>query len=88
MWGALKSVKYISLRLARKKNSCGAGGSGGVPGAIFLASIKGWSRLELLLTCRQDVFAEDILEEERRAPTSGIIDTHMQPYGRCIQKTS
>ena len=51
------------LTLARSQNSCGAGGGDGVPFGIFLAIIKGWSGLELSLTCRQGDFAEDLSEE-------------------------
>jgi hypothetical protein len=38
---------------------------------FFLAIIKGWSGLELSLTCRQGEFAEDLSEEGMRTQASG-----------------
>jgi hypothetical protein len=38
---------------------------------FFLAIIKGWSGLELSLTCLQDDFAEDLSEEGMRTKASG-----------------
>jgi hypothetical protein len=55
------------LTFARSRNSCGAGGGDGVPFGIFLAIIKGWSGLELSLTCRQGDFADDLSEQGMRA---------------------
>ena len=51
------------LTLARRRNSRGRGTGDGVPFRIFLAIIKGWSRLTLSLTCGQGEFAEDLSEE-------------------------
>jgi hypothetical protein len=59
------------LTLSRSRNSCGAGGGDGVPFGIFPTIIKGWSGLELSLTCRQGEFAEDLEEEGRRTKASG-----------------
>ena len=59
------------LTVARSRNSGGAGGGDGVTFGIFLAIIKGWSGLELSLTCLQDDFAEDLSEEEMQTQASG-----------------
>jgi len=59
------------VNAARSRNSCGAGGGDGVPFGIFPTIIKGWSGLELSLTCRQGEFAEDLEEEGRRTKASG-----------------
>ena len=62
----LNMFRLRELTLARGRNSCGAGGGDGVPSGIFPAIIKGWSGLELSLTCRQGDFAEDLSEEGRQ----------------------
>jgi hypothetical protein len=62
-WDALKSVKYVAaweLTLAQSRNSRGAGGGDGVPFGIFPRFIRGWSGLELSLTCRQGAFSQDL----------------------------
>jgi hypothetical protein len=59
------------VNAARSRNSCGAGGGDGVPFGIFPTIIKGWSGLELSLTCRQGEFAEDLSEQEVLAKSSG-----------------
>jgi hypothetical protein len=45
---------------AQSRNSGRAGGGDGVPFGIFPRNSKGWSGLAISLTCRQDVFAEDL----------------------------
>jgi hypothetical protein len=59
------------LTLARSRNSRGNGSGDGVSFGIFPAIIKGWSRLELSLTCRQGNCAEDLSEEGMRTQASG-----------------
>jgi hypothetical protein len=58
------------VNAARSRNS-GAGGGDGVPVSIFPTIIKGWSGLELSLTCRQGEFAEDLSEEGMPTKSSG-----------------
>jgi hypothetical protein len=73
-WDAEKSVKYS---LASKVNARGAPKqprrkrSDDVPFGIFPCNIRGWSGLELSLTCRQDDFAEDLSEGEIKTQASG-----------------
>jgi hypothetical protein len=59
-------LRLRELTLARSRNSCGEGGGDGVRFGIFPTIIKGWSGLELSLTCQQGEFAEDLEEEGRR----------------------
>jgi hypothetical protein len=59
------------VNAARSRNSRGAGGGDGVPFGIFPTIIKGWSGLELSLTCRQGEFAEDLSEQEVPTKSSG-----------------
>jgi hypothetical protein len=63
------------VNAARSRNRCGTGGGDGVPFGIFhrnyLAIIKGWSGLELSLTCLQGEFAEDLSEQEVQTKSSG-----------------
>ena len=54
------------LTPARSGIGCGAGRDDGVANGIFLIFIRGWSGLELSLTCRQGDFAEDLSEEGMR----------------------
>jgi hypothetical protein len=53
------------LTLANSWNGCGTGGCNCVPFGIFPGIIRGWSGLELSLTCRQGDFAENLSEEGR-----------------------
>jgi hypothetical protein len=64
-------LRLCKLTLARRRNSCGAGGGDGVPFGIFLRIIRGWSRLELSLTCPQGDIAEDPEEEGIHTHASG-----------------
>jgi hypothetical protein len=59
----LNMLRLRKLTLARSRNSRGAGGGDGVPFGIFPRFIRGWSGLELSLTCRQGDFAEDLSEQ-------------------------
>ena len=71
----LNMLRLRKLTFARSRNSCGAGCGDGVPFGSFprnyLAIIKGWSGIELSLTCLKDDFAEDLSEEGMRTQASG-----------------
>jgi hypothetical protein len=62
-------LRELTLALSRKR--CGTGGGDGVPCGIFPSIIKGWSGLELSLTCLQGEFAEDLSEEGMPTKSSG-----------------
>jgi hypothetical protein len=67
----LNVFRHRELTLARSPSSWGAGGGDGVPCGIFPAIIKGWSGLELSLTCPRGDFADDLSEEGKRTKSSG-----------------
>jgi hypothetical protein len=71
--------------LALGWNAIGAGGADGVASGIFLIFIRGWSGLELSLTCRQSEIAEDLSDKERERKRKGQVDKQMPPLARCIQ---
>jgi hypothetical protein len=73
------------LTLARSRNGCRTGSGDGVPLVFFSYSIKGWSGLELSLTCRQGDFAEDLSEKECGRKRQGQVDKQMPPFAGCIQ---
>jgi hypothetical protein len=67
----LNMLRFRELTFAQDESSRGAGGPHGVPFGLFSSIIKGWSGLELSLTCPQGDFAEDPSEEGVRAKSSG-----------------
>jgi len=87
--GRAKSVKYVS---ASRINACeepephGAGSGDGVRfGPSSLHYLKGWSGLELSLTCRQGAFADNLSEEGMQTKRQGQGDKQMPPFAGCIQ---
>jgi hypothetical protein len=62
----LNMLRLRELTRAQSRNSCGAGGGDGVTFGIFPRFIRGWSGLELSLTCRKGDFVEDLSEQGRQ----------------------
>jgi hypothetical protein len=63
--------RLCEINHACGRNSRGAGGGAGVPFDVFASITRGWSGLELSLTCPQGDIAEDPEEEGKQAKASG-----------------
>jgi hypothetical protein len=55
--------RHRELTLAKSRNSTAQAAAMASRSVFFPAIIKGWSGLELSLTCRQGDFAEDLSDE-------------------------
>jgi hypothetical protein len=61
--------RHRELTLAKSPNSTAQAAAMACRSVLFPRIIKGWSGLELSLTCRQGDFGEDLSEEGMRTKT-------------------
>ena len=67
----LNMFRYRKLTLAKSRNRTAQAAAMASRSVLFPRIIKGWSRLELSLTCRQGDLADNLSEEGMQTKSSG-----------------